>query len=245
MQLAPAIILTTAALLAFTTGCEKKKRRLDATEEKTEEKKAEAKGPAGITDDEIVLGMSSSFQGSAAEIGIESYRGAMAYFAEVNASGGVNGRKLRIIPMDDSYDGAKAAANTDMLLKDRNVFVMFSAGGTGNTNGIVKALSAQKEPNLRDQAFLFGSTSGAQATRQLPNSQWVYHVRTSINQTTRAAVEAFLAGGKKKIGVFAQDDDFGQAVIEGARLAATDLKTTIAAEAKQPAGVGSGDDTVH
>lgn len=61
-------------------------------------------------------------------------------------------------------------------------------------------------------------------------------MRTSINETTRAAIETFLAAGRTKIGVFAQDDEFGQAIIDGAKLAGAELKANVVATAKQPKG---------
>ena len=58
----------------------------------------------GVTDTEIVLGSSSALEGHARFLGTQYARGSQAYFNSVNAEGGVFGRKVRLITLDDGYD---------------------------------------------------------------------------------------------------------------------------------------------
>ena len=64
--------------------------------------------PASGRAEEIVVGMSAAFTGPSRGLGIELYRGASAHFAEVNAAGGVHGRKIVLRAYDDGYNPAPA-----------------------------------------------------------------------------------------------------------------------------------------
>jgi ABC-type branched-subunit amino acid transport system substrate-binding protein len=80
----------------------------------------------GVTDSEILIGMSAAFTGVSHSLGIELYRGAMAYFVEINRSGGVHGRKIVLKAYDDGYQPDQAVKNTlnKLMLEDR-VFLLF------------------------------------------------------------------------------------------------------------------------
>src|SRR5579884_2153991 len=62
----------------------------------------------GVTEKEILLGMSSAQSGPLAELGMNMRQGATAYFNKVNAAGGVQGRKIVLLDYDDGYEPAKA-----------------------------------------------------------------------------------------------------------------------------------------
>src|SRR5260370_35206126 len=67
--------------------------------------------------EDIVIGMSAAFKGPSKGLGIELYRGAMAYIENVNESGGVHGRKIIIKAYDDGYEPAPAIPNTVRLME--------------------------------------------------------------------------------------------------------------------------------
>lgn len=73
--------------------------------------------PNRVCADDLVIGMSAAFSGPSASLGIELYRGSMAYIAQVNSMGGVNGRKLVIKAYDDQYDPVSAVENTITLIE--------------------------------------------------------------------------------------------------------------------------------
>ena len=77
----------------------------------------------GVTDKEILIGSCAALEGPSSFLGRETVAGAQAYFEAINDEGGVNGRKLRLVSYDDSYDPAKAQACWDKLMAQK-VFAM-------------------------------------------------------------------------------------------------------------------------
>ena len=79
---------------------------------------------AGVTDSTITLGSSNALTGHASFLGSQYNRGSMAFFKEINESGGVFGRKIRVISYDDQYDPPQTVANTAKLINEDNVFLV-------------------------------------------------------------------------------------------------------------------------
>src|SRR6476660_7431970 len=71
--------------------------------------------------EDIVLGMSAAFSGPTRALGIECYRGASAFFEDLNSRGGIHGRKVVIRAYDDGYNPVPALVNTERLLQDKDV----------------------------------------------------------------------------------------------------------------------------
>ncbi len=80
----------------------------------------------GIDDNTIKIGSSSALTGHAGFLGSQYLQGAMAYINEVNSNGGVNGRTIQIISLDDQYNPTKTVANTQKLIYEENVLALFS-----------------------------------------------------------------------------------------------------------------------
>ena len=72
----------------------------------------------GVTDTEITLGQTAVFEGPASALGLGMRAGLQACFNQVNESGGVAGRKIKLITKDDGYEPDKAIANTRALIND-------------------------------------------------------------------------------------------------------------------------------
>ena len=72
----------------------------------------------GVTSREIKIGMSAAFKGTSAGLGIEFYRGAQAYYTEVNAKGGVHGRAITVVAVDDGYNPDPCIKNTIHLVRE-------------------------------------------------------------------------------------------------------------------------------
>ena len=104
-------------------------------------------GSPGVTDDEIKLGGSYPFSGPAS-----AYKniaaGAKAYFSFVNDRGGVDGRKIKFITLDDAYEPARAVQNARRLVEEEKVFALFNTLGTPNNLAIWDYLNEQKVPQL-------------------------------------------------------------------------------------------------
>ena len=75
----------------------------------------------GVTDTTITLGMSAPLSGPNGAYGLDMRQTITAYFEQVNKAGGVNGRKLELIALDDGYETERTVANTKTLIKDKNI----------------------------------------------------------------------------------------------------------------------------
>jgi ABC-type branched-subunit amino acid transport system substrate-binding protein len=160
----------------------------------------------GVTAARILIGQSAAFTGPASELGIEMKAGALAYFDQVNKKGGVNGRKIELMSVDDGYEPDRAAANTKKLIAD-GVFLLFGYVGTPTSN-------AAKPIFTEAQVPFFGPFTGAESLRT-PVNRFVFNVRASYFAETDKIVEQLVNLGLTKIAVFYQNDAYGQAGLAG------------------------------
>ncbi|MDY7537218.1 ABC transporter substrate-binding protein [Undibacterium sp. RTI2.1] len=166
-----------------------------------------ASADQGITDQKITLGQSAAFTGPAAQLGIQLHAGAKAYFDQVNAAGGVHGRKIEIIKMDDKYEADLAAANTKKLIENEDVFALFGYVGTPTSNAALPIFTQAKVP-------FFAPFTGAQSLREPLNRQ-IFNIRGSYFDETEHLVERLVRTGLKNIAVFYQNDAYGKAGLAG------------------------------
>lgn len=158
----------------------------------------------GVSDKEIRIGMANALSGPASGLGVNLKAGAEAYFARVNAAGGVNGRKIVLVSMDDGYEPEKAAAATRTLIEQEKVFALFGYVGTPTSAAAVPLASRASVP------YLFPFT-GAEFLRN-PVNKWVFNVRASYFDETETMVERLTKdAGAKRLALFIQDDAFGEA----------------------------------
>ena len=169
-------------------------------------------GRTGIQSDEILIGSSLALEGHASYLGIQTLHGALAYLHHINDSGGVYGRRIRVIHYDDGYDPPRCVLNTQRLVIEDKVFALFCYVGTPTT---IKAIPLVHEARIP----LVGMFTGAQALRD-PVNRYLINVRASYYQETGAAVEYLVEKqGLKKIAVFYQYDAYGFDGLRGAELA--------------------------
>jgi branched-chain amino acid transport system substrate-binding protein len=176
----------------------------------------------GVTEKEILIGSCAALEGPSSFLGRETLAGAEAYFQLVNDEGGVNGRKLRLVSFDDSYDPAKTQACWDKLMAQK-VFALGFFVGTPTAVKYVPLAESNKIP-------LIGLFTGAQ-TLYSPLRHWVINVRASYADETQEQIDGLWKTLRyRKLGVIYPDDAFGGAVLlgvesalqkEGASLAAT------------------------
>jgi len=161
----------------------------------------------GVTDQKIILGQSAAFSGPAAQLGIQLHAGAKAYFDQVNAQGGVFGRKIEILKLDDKYEADLAAANTKKLIENDDVFALFGYVGTPTSNAALPIFTRAKVP-------FFAPFSGAQSLRE-PFNREIFNIRSSYFDETEHLVERLVRTGMKNIAVFYQNDAYGKAGLAG------------------------------
>lgn len=162
---------------------------------------------------ELVIGQVAPLTGTIAGTGDEYVAGAAAYFAHVNANGGIYGRKLRVVVKDDSYKPDQTVAQTRQLLAEDNPLALFGFVGTGNV------LALNKNKILEDAGIaLLAPYTGAQDLRE-PMNPNIFHIRASYTDETARMVEHLHTIGVRKFAVMYQDDPFGKSGLAGAERA--------------------------
>jgi ABC-type branched-subunit amino acid transport system substrate-binding protein len=173
--------------------------------------RVESRTPA-LRADEIVLGSSAALSGQSQFLGQQTLHGSLTRLQQVNESGGIHGRRIRVVSLDDAYEPAKAITNAQQLLVEEDVFALFDFVGTPTSVKIIELTSRAKVPAL-------GFFTGAEPLRK-PFRPWMFHVRDSYYAEAEAGIGLFVDRLKfRKIAVMYQEDAFGQAVLAGLQIA--------------------------
>lgn len=166
----------------------------------------------GVTEDRILFGQSAAFTGPAAELGTGMRLGIEAAFAEANQDGGVHGRRLELLTLDDAYEPETAVVNTQQLIGEDRVFALIGAVGTPTSRSATPVAAAAGVPYV-------APFTGAAFLRN-PELDNVINLRASYDQETEEMVERLIRDlGIDRIAVMYQDDSFGRAGYRGVRAA--------------------------
>lgn len=180
-----------------------------------------------VNADDLVVGMSAAFTGASRALGIELYRGSMAYLQMINRKGGIHGKKITIRAYDDGYDPNPAIRNTIKLINHDDVFLLINYVGTPTVTRVLPLLKNYSNKHV----YLFFPFTGAEPQRRPPYSDSVFNLRASYQDETEGLVNRFLAVGRTKIGVFYQADAYGRSGWEGVRNALSGHSLKITSEA--------------
>jgi branched-chain amino acid transport system substrate-binding protein len=165
----------------------------------------------GVTDNEILFGMSSPFTGAIKENGIKMKMGVETAFNAVNEAGGVHGRQLKLIALDDGYEPTRTLETMKQLYEKEQVF-----GIIGNVGTPTAAVAA---PYALDRRMLFfGAFTGSEVIRRDPPDRYVFNYRVSYAEETDAVVRYLVKVRQlrpEQIAVFAQQDSFGDSGFAG------------------------------
>jgi branched-chain amino acid transport system substrate-binding protein len=156
---------------------------------------------------DIRIGMSAAFTGPSRGLGIELFRGSMAYFAHINQNGGLFGHNIKVMAYDDGYNPAPTIRNTIRLVEEDDVLLLFNYVGTPT---VTRMLPLLKTYNAGRDLFLFFPFSGAQPQREGPYAQYVFNLRASYSQEIDALVNHLISLGRSRIAVFYQIDAYGR-----------------------------------
>jgi ABC-type branched-subunit amino acid transport system substrate-binding protein len=171
-----------------------------------------AAATAAAPDGELLkFGMSTALTGPAADLGIEMRAGVELAFEEVNRAGGIHGRRLGLVALDDGYEPSRAAPNMVELLDVERVL-----GVVGNV-GTPTAVAALPVA-LERKTLFYGAFTGAGTLRRTPPDHYVINFRASYAQETAAMVDALIdvAGLKpEEVAFFTQRDAYGDAGFAG------------------------------
>jgi ABC-type branched-subunit amino acid transport system substrate-binding protein len=160
--------------------------------------------------DDLNIGMSGALSGPAAALGQGMKSGIAAYFARVNAAGGVHGRTLRLIALDDGYEPSRAAANMHKLIDEHKVFAVLGNPGTPTAAVSVPIANSKHVP-------FFGAFTGAGLLRKTPPDRYIINFRASYAQETAEMVRGITELGIRpdEIAFFTQNDAYGDAGYNG------------------------------
>jgi ABC-type branched-subunit amino acid transport system substrate-binding protein len=172
---------------------------------------AETRQSPGVSDDAILIGSSSALTGHASFLGSQYTLGSKVWFEEVNAAGGIHGRRIEFLTYDDAYEPDRTVANSRRLIAEDRVFMLFDYVGTPTSVRIIDMVHDEDIP-------AFGFFTGAETLRT-PFRPNMFHVRASYYHEAEGAIAYFVDHlGLEKIAVIYQDDAFGLAVLAGVQL---------------------------
>jgi branched-chain amino acid transport system substrate-binding protein len=172
---------------------------------------ARAGAQAGVTDTEITLGMCAPLSGPARELGRGMRTGIELALAAANEAGGIHGRKLKLLAIDDGYEPERARACMQELVEARKVFAI--AGNVGTPTAVVAMPYA-----LERRVLFYGAFTGAALLREEPPARYVFNYRCSYAEETAAVVKYLVEVRRLKpsqIAVLAQEDAYGDAGFAG------------------------------
>ena len=169
---------------------------------------AEKKYSPGASDTEIKIGQTMPYSGPASAYGVIG-KAEAAYFAMINDQGGVNGRKINLISLDDGYSPPRAVEQTRKLVEQDDVLLLFSSLGTPSNSAIHKYINAKKVPHL----FI---SSGATKWGDPKNFPWTMGWQPNYQSEARIYGQYLLKNKPDaKIGVLFQNDDYGKDYLKG------------------------------
>lgn len=166
-------------------------------------------GP-GASDKEIKIGQTMPYSGPASAYGTIG-KLHQAYFKMINDQGGINGRKINLVSLDDGYSPPKTVEQVRKLVEQEEVLLTFNTLGTAPNSAIHKYMNAKKVPHM----FL---STGATKWGDPKNFPWTIGFNMSY-QTEGVIYAKWLLKNKPdaKVAVLYQNDDYGKDVLKGVK----------------------------
>ncbi|HZB55258.1 MAG TPA: ABC transporter substrate-binding protein [Reyranella sp.] len=169
---------------------------------------AQKKYDDGVTDTEIKIGNTNPYSGPASSYAAIA-RTIDAYFKAVNEAGGINGRKIKFISLDDGYSPPKTVEVVRQLVEQEKIFALFQPLGTPCNTAIHKYMNQRKVPQL------FVAT-GASKWGDPKNFPWTMGFQPDYHTEAVIYAKHILASVKDaKIAVLHQNDDYGRDYLGG------------------------------
>jgi ABC-type branched-subunit amino acid transport system substrate-binding protein len=167
--------------------------------------------PAATQAAPFTLGMSAPFTGPSKELGRQMKLGVETALSVANEAGGVGGRPLALVALDDGYEPTRTKETMPELVEKRRVFAVIGNVGTPTAEVSVPY-------SIDKKVLFFGAFTGAPLLRREPPDRYVFNYRASYAEETAAVVRYFIEVKRIKpaeIAVFAQQDGFGDAGFSG------------------------------
>jgi branched-chain amino acid transport system substrate-binding protein len=182
-----------------------------------------AQDSAGASEGEILIGQSCQLTGPLAGLTQEVRQGASLYFDHVNAAGGVRGRRIRVLALDDAYDPKQAAENTRKLIDDDKVLALFQYAGTP------PALAGLGIAEERGVPFVAPFT-GADGLR-LPTLRYTFNIKAGYATELEAMVKQMASLGISRIAAVYLNNPFGTGGLASVEKSTQHYKVSLVAQA--------------
>ncbi|MFC0283086.1 ABC transporter substrate-binding protein [Camelimonas abortus] len=173
-------------------------------------KAGEKKYGPGASDTEIRIGNVAPYSGPASAY---SVRGSaiVEYFRQLNEKGGINGRKVTVISLDDAYSPPKAVEQTRKLVENENVLAVYGSVGTPSNSAVHKYLNARQVPQLL-------VATGASKWNDPKNYPWTTAMLPLYDMEAKIYANYVLRRRPDgKVAILYQNDDFGKDFVRGFR----------------------------
>jgi ABC-type branched-subunit amino acid transport system substrate-binding protein len=170
---------------------------------------AEGAGASGVASD-LVFGMSTALTGPTGILGTNMRDGVLAAFEETNRTGGIRGRLLRLVVLDDRYEPLQTAPNIRRLISEENVLAILGDVGTPTA---VTAIPI----TIKERVLFYGAYTGAGVLRRTPPDRYVVNFRASYTEEMSALVDALMSAGlaPEEVAFFTQRDSYGDSGFAG------------------------------
>ncbi|MGE5150579.1 MAG: ABC transporter substrate-binding protein [Rhodospirillaceae bacterium] len=169
---------------------------------------AQKKYDNGASDTEIKIGHAGPYSGPASAYGVIG-KGIEGYWKSVNDAGGINGRKVNFISLDDGYNPAKCVEVVRQLVEQEKVLLCFNTLGTPSNTAIQKYMNTRKVPQLY-------VATGASKWGKPKDFPWTMGYQPDYHTEGAIYAKHILANVKEpKVGILMQNDDFGKDYLEG------------------------------
>jgi branched-chain amino acid transport system substrate-binding protein len=170
-----------------------------------------AQSSPGVYDARVVVGQTLALTGPFADLSAELQKGSSAYFATVNAAGGVQGRRIEVVTKDDGYAADRAAANAAEFAD--STFCLFTSFGTPPNEAIIPIAERTGMP-------VIAPYTGALSVRD-PALRTIYNVRVSYSDEAEHLVRHLHTIGIRRIAIAYQNNNFGREILNGLTKAMT------------------------
>ncbi len=184
----------------------------------------------GVSKATVRIGQSAGVTGPVAGSVKEQIEGAQIYLRAVNANGGVAGRRIELVTLDDGFDAKRTPDNVRKLLQEEKVFALFMVRGTPQNESILPIIAAEKVP-------LVAPLTGA-ITLHRPVNRYIFNVRAKYQDEVARAINHLATSGMTRIAIVYASDGFGKDVYEGFNIAlqARGVQPAAAASFARPMG---------
>jgi ABC-type branched-subunit amino acid transport system substrate-binding protein len=171
---------------------------------------AQNKYDVGASDTEVKLGQTMPYSGPVSVLSVEG-RVQAAYYAMLNEQGGINGRKVKLISLDDAYSPPKTVEQTRRLVEQDEVLAIMGSLGTPTNLAIRKYLNQKKVPHL----LVLSSSAQWNNPKEYPYSMSFYVA--ADEEATALGRHILATHPDAQIGILYQNDDYGKDYIRGLR----------------------------